>query len=83
MKIVNLLTAICKRYTWWTYSGLVLLLAGIDFGSLSELMLEVDDARTFRDNIAVAQDFTYLFSSDFVRFIAYLLVGNQPGSFKS
>ena len=78
------------RYTWWIYSSIVLLLAGIYFGSLAELMLEVDDARTFRDNVAVAQDFTYLFSSnkevgsgrlmaDFVRFLAYLLVGNQPG----
>jgi tetratricopeptide (TPR) repeat protein len=80
-----------QRLTWMIYCVFIALVAGIYFGSLSELMLEVDDARTFHDNIAVAQDFTYLFSSDkevgsgrltsdFVRFIAYLLVGNQPGS---
>ena len=79
-----------QRLTWTIYCVFIALVAGIYFGSLAELMLEVDDARTFRDNVAVAQDFTYLFSSDkevgsgrltsdFVRFLAYLLVGNQPG----
>ena len=79
-----------SRLTWAIYGALIALVAGIYFGSLSELMLEVDDARTFRDNVAVAQDFTYLFSAhkevgsgrlmaDFFRFIVYLLVGNQPG----
>ena len=90
MAITTLPAKLNTTHIWWGYSGLVILLAGIYFGSLSGLLLEVDDARTFRDNIAVAQDFTYLFSSDkevgsgrltsdFVRFIAYLLVGNKPG----
>ena len=47
-----------QRLTWTIYCVFIALVAGIYFGSLSELMLEVDDERTFRDNVAVAQDFT-------------------------
>ncbi len=89
-EISLLLPALNGRRIWWGYSGLIILISWVYFGSLSELKLEVDDARTFRDNVAVAQDFAYLFSpdkevgsgrlnSDFFRFVAYLLVGNQPG----
>jgi tetratricopeptide (TPR) repeat protein len=80
-----------NRLIWTIYGIFIALVAVIYFASLSELMADVDDEHTFHDNVAVAQDFTYLFSSDkevgsgrltadFFRFIAYLLVGNQPGS---
>ena len=80
-----------NRLTWTVYCIFIALIAVVYFGSLSELMADVDDEHTFHDNVAVAQDFTYLFSSDkevgsgrltsdFVRFLAYLLVGNEPGS---
>ena len=84
------LPALIARHAWWFYSCFLILVAGIYFGSLSELLLDMDDARALRDNATAAEDLTYLFSfnkelgsgrltADVLRFLAYLLVGNQPG----
>jgi tetratricopeptide (TPR) repeat protein len=64
MTITVPLSKFNTSHIWWAYSCFIILLAGVYFGSLSELMLEVDDARTFRDNAAVAQEWTYFFSPD-------------------
>ena len=72
------------------YTCLLVVVAGIYFFSLSDLLLDMDDVRTFLDNAAVDADWTYFFSSnkevssgrftaDLFHFLNYLLVGNQPG----
>ena len=79
------------RLTWTAYCGSIAVVSAVYFFSLSDLLLDMDDVRTFRDNVAVDADWTYFFSPnkevgsgrltvDLYRFLVYLLVGNQPGA---
>ena len=49
--------------TWITFSLLAVVVAGICFGSLTEHLLDTHDVETFRDNLAISEDFSYFFSA--------------------
>ena len=80
------------RLVWPVYTGLVCLLSALCFGSLKDHLLDVHDYETFQDNVAIGEDFTFFFSpekqqptgrpaADLVKFLAYLIAGNDPGFF--
>ena len=48
--------------TWLVYACIICLLTIAFFGSLKDHLLGVDDADTFRNNIAINQDFSFFFS---------------------
>jgi hypothetical protein len=71
---------------------LLAVLAAFYFGNLLDHGLDAHDAQTFQDNIAIAQDPFYFFSTEksqvsgrptaeFFKFVAYLIGGNDPGFF--
>ena len=77
---------------WTGYIILVCLLSAVFFGSLKDHLLDVHDYETFQDNIAIGEDFSFFFSpekqqptgrlvSDLVKFLAYLIGGNDPAFF--
>lgn len=62
------------------------------FGSLRDHLLDVHDHETFRDNVAIGEDFSFFFSpekqqptgrpaADLAKYIAYEIGGNDPGFF--
>ncbi len=63
------------------------------FGSLKDHLLDGDDHEAFRDNIAMAEDFSFFFSSyekqqpggrplaELIKLVGYLIWGNDPGFF--
>ena len=74
------------------YIGFVVLLAAVNFGSLREHLLHVDDANHFLDNIKTSENFWYLFAppeekglgsgrpiSEFVKWLPSVIWGNAPG----
>ena len=75
--------------TWITFSLLAVVVAGICFGSLTEHLLDTHDVETFRDNLAISEDFSYFFSAkkqqpsgrplaELIKWLAYLAWGNDP-----
>ena len=81
-----------SRRLWVVYAALLATLAGIYFGGLRHHLLDTHDADTFRDNLAISQDFSYFFSSDkaqgsgrplaeLLKWLTYLVWGNDPGWF--
>ena len=81
-----------KHLLWPAYAALVAALAAVFFADLRHLLLGVDDAGTFRDHIAISEDFFYFFSPDkerasgrvideFALWIGYLVWGNAPAFF--
>ena len=80
------------RSVWLLYLGLILILSGLYFGSLADLELDTHDLETFRDNVAMSQDFLHLFSSErnlasgrlvaeVVKWLAYCVWGNEAAPF--
>ncbi len=78
-----------RRLVWPGYILLVFLLSALYFGSLKDHLLDVHDYETFQDNVAIGEDFSFFFSSekqqptgrpaaDLVKFLAYLIGGNDP-----
>jgi len=74
--------------TWLVYFCLIGLLTGFYFGSLGELPLDIDDGGALRDNEAISEDFTVIFSGGrhhpsgrplghLVRWVVYLICGND------
>ena len=81
-----------KGLVWPGYILLVCLLSAVCFGSLKDHLLDVHDYETFQDNVAIGEDFTFFFSpekqqptgrptADLVKFLAYLIGGNDPAFF--
>ena len=81
-----------RRLVWPGYIFLVFLLSALYFGSLKDHLLDVHDYETFQDNVAIGNDFTLFFTpekqqptgrpaADSVKFLAYLIGGNDPGFF--
>ena len=81
-----------KGLVWPGYILLVCLLSAVCFGSLKDHLLDVHDYETFQDNVAIGENFTFFFSpdkqqptgrpaADLVKFLAYLVGGNDPAFF--
>ena len=81
-----------QHLLWSAYILLMGLLAGICFGSVKDLGLNMHDRETFHDNEVIGEDFSYFFSlekrhpsgrpfAELVKFCAYLAVGNDPEFF--
>ena len=81
-----------RRLVWPGYILLVFLLSALYFGSLKDHLLDVHDYETFQDNVAIGEDFSFFFSpekqqspgrpaADLVKFLAYLIGGNDPAFF--
>ncbi len=82
------------RRSWLIYAALMAALTAVLFGNLRHHPQGIDDASTFRDNIAISDDFWYFFQSpedkelgsgrplaEFTKWIAYTVAGNNPGVF--
>ena len=80
------------RLLWPGYVVVMCLVSAVCFGSLRDHLLDVHDHETFRDNAAIAEDFSFFFSpekqqptgrpaADLVKYIAYEIGGNDPGFF--
>ena len=77
-------------YSWWfAFGAAIAACAWIYFGSLSDHLLDTHDAETFRDNIAISEDFTFFFSAEkevpsgrptaeLTKWLAFLAFGNDP-----
>ena len=74
------------------YISFVVLLAAVNFGSLREHLLQIDDQNHFRDNIKTSENFWYLFAPpeekgvgsgrpipEFVKWFPSVIWGNDPG----
>ena len=82
-----------RRLLWPGYVVVMCLVSAVCFGSLKDdLLLDGHDLDTFQDNVAIGEDFSFFFSSekqqptgrpvaDLVKYIAYEIWGNDPGSF--
>ena len=77
---------------WPGYILVMCLLSAIYFSSLRDHGLNMHDRETFHDNEAIGKDFSYFFSlekrhpsgrpfAELVKFLAYLVGGNDPGFF--
>ena len=71
------------------YIAFVCLVSALCFGSLRHHEIYFHDDETFRDNVAISEDFSFFFSSskeqftgrpvaEFVKWIAFSAVGNSP-----
>ena len=78
--------------TWLVYTCIICLLTIAFFGSLKDHLLGVDDADTFRNNIAINQDFSFFFSpekeaasgrlvDELIMWLTYCIWGNDPAVF--
>lgn len=74
---------------WISYGVILAVLSCICFGNVTSHLLDTHDDQTFRDNIAVSENFWFFFSTEkehpsgrpvaeLVKWIAYLLWGNDP-----
>ena len=74
---------------WFAFGAAIAACAWIYFGSLSDHLLDTHDAETFRDNIAISEDFTFFFSvekevpsgrptAELTKWLAFLAFGNDP-----
>ena len=83
-----------SRSSWTLFTALVLLLAAVAFASLRHHGLDTHDEETFQDNTALDHDFSHFFQppedrglasgrpfAELLKFLAYLLIGNDPSSF--
>ena len=50
------------RKTWLIYTCVLVALSSLCFGSLRNHLIDTHDDQTFRDNIALSQDFAYFFA---------------------
>ena len=74
---------------WISYGVVLAVLSCICFGNVTSHLLDTHDDQTFRDNIAVSENFWFFFSTEkehpsgrpvaeLVKWIAYLQWGNDP-----
>ena len=81
-----------RRLLWPGYVVVMCLLSAVCFGSVKDLELNMHDRETFHDNEVISEDFSYFFSpekrhpsgrpfAELVKFLAYLVGGNDPGFF--
>ena len=81
-----------KHVLWPAYAALVAALAMVFFADLRHLLLGVDDIGTFRNHVAMSEDFFFFFSPDkehasgrvideFTMWVGYLVWGNTPAFF--
>jgi tetratricopeptide (TPR) repeat protein len=81
-----------RPQTWAAYFLLLAALSALCFGSLAGHLLDTHDAQTFQDHLRISQDWTFFFSPDkaqasgrpfaeAVKYLAYLLWGNDPRTF--
>ena len=79
-------------FRWLPFVIAIAACAWIYFGSLRDHLLDTHDAETFRDNVAISEDFTFFFSTakeqpsgrpaaELVKWFAFLVFGNDPGWF--
>ena len=79
-----------RRFAWLAYLSAVCVSAGVFFGSLRSHDIYFHDDETFRDNVAISQEFYFFFSpekeqnsgrpvAELVKWIAFSLVENNPG----
>ena len=80
-----------KISSWVLYVGLVCLISAVCFGSLRHHEIYFHDDETFRDNAAISRDFSFFFSTEkeqftgrpiaeLVKWMAFTVVGNDPGA---
>ena len=81
-----------QRLLWPGYVVAMCVVSALCFGSLRDHLLDMDDHEAFRDNIRIAEDFSFFFSSEkqqpggrplaeLVKLAGFLTWGNDPGSF--
>ena len=81
-----------RRLLWPGYVLVMCLLSALCFGSLKDLLLDMDDHEAFQDNVRMAEDFSFFFSSgkqqpggrplaELIKLAGYLVRGNDPGFF--
>lgn len=81
-----------RRLLWPGYIVAMCLLSVLCFGSLKDHGLDMDDDEAFRDNIRMAEDLSFFFSSEkeqpggrplaeLVKLAGYLIWGNDPAFF--
>ena len=81
-----------QRLLWAAYVVVMCVVSALCFGSLRDHLLDMDDHEAFRDNIRMAEDFSFFFSSEkqqpggrplaeLVKLAGFLTWGNDPGSF--
>ncbi len=81
-----------QRLLWPGYVVVMCLLSALCFGSLRDHLLDMDDHEALRDNIRMADDFSFFFSSEkqqpggrpfaeLIKLVGYLIWGNDPGFF--
>ena len=79
-------------FRWLPFVIAIAACGWIYFGSLRDHLLDIHDAETFRDNVAISEDFTFFFSTakeqpsgrpaaELVKWFAFLVFGNDPGWF--
>ena len=79
-------------FRWLPFVIAIAACAWIYLGSLRDHLLDTHDAETFRDNVAISEDFTFFFSTakeqpsgrpaaELVKWFAFLVFGNDPGWF--
>ena len=79
-------------FRWLPFVIAIAACGWIYFGSLRDHLLDTHDAETFRDNVAISEDFTFFFSTakeqpsgrpaaELVKWFAFLVFGNDPGWF--
>ena len=80
-----------SRITWIAYAGVLVVLSVLCFGSLKDHLMDTHDDQTFRDNIALSENFWYFFApveekqlgsgrpvAELVKWFGYLVWGNNP-----
>ena len=78
-----------SRLIWSVYILITIALSIACFSSLADLLLDVHDDQTFRDNVAISEDITFFFSSEkelitgrpiaaLFKYLGYTLWGNDP-----
>ena len=82
-----------RRLVLGSYVLAFFLVSWLTFGSLRHLLLEVDDATPFRDNLAISVNFEYFFQpekktlgsgrpvAELVKLTVFTLWGNNPAAF--
>ena len=92
MKLPTTTLSFPRRFLWPGYIVLVCSLSALCFGSLQGHLLDMDDHEALRDNIRMAEDFSFFFSSEkqqpggrplaeLIKLAGYLIWGNDPGLF--
>ena len=76
------------RITWFLFAVLICAVSWIFFSTLSGHLLDSHDIETFRDHIAISEDFSFFFSPDrelalrpadtLFKWLVFLIWGNEP-----